>query len=261
MGRRIERNDQDGATLILALVFIVVLGLVIGVLTSLAGTNLTDTVQLQGQRGIEYAVGGVTDAEIQSLRYLNGAPAGNNSTGSYQQCSTFPSKISTYTTSSGLNVTEDRTQYTVTVPCAAFPASRTVPGVTITPGANTLTAAANQFSAADVGQLIQAVGVPAGTTISAVASATSATMSANATSSACPTGQTSCTQSVILSTPPGQRLVLLRGCLGLNSGMNCAGGSPVVKAIVRFFDLTSGGSNKTGAGVTIQNWVVQGANH
>ena len=53
--------------------------------------------------------------------------------------------------------------------------------LTTTSGAPGVTAAAGTFSKRDVGRSITATGIPAGATLSAVASDTSATLSANAT--------------------------------------------------------------------------------
>lgn len=255
-----ETRDESGAVLVMALVFVVAMGLIIGVLTNLAGTNLTDTVQLQGQRGTEYAASGTTEAEIQALRYLGGAAGGNNGSSSPQVCQPFPAPPtgSGSTTSSGLTISEDATQYVVAAACQAFPAT-TIVSVNVQNLSSTITAAANTFSVADIGQMVEAVGIPAGATIIAVASDTSATLSVSAGATACPTASP-CAQSVTIATPVGQRIVLLRGCLGLNSGMNCAGGSPVVKAVVRYFDIGSDGKSHVGAGLTVQNWLVQAAN-
>lgn len=251
-------HDEEGSTLLLALIFVVVLGLIIGVLTGLAGTNLTDTVQLQGQRGIEYAAGGVVEAEIQTLRYLDAGNNGGNATSSGQYCVPFPAPTAPSTTSPGISITEDRTQYTVAAACSAFPGTALV-SVKVQNGSSTITAnSSNTFSTADVGQTVQAFGVPAGATITSVQSDTSATMSVLAGSTACPSASP-CTQTVTIATPFGQRIVLLQGCLGVNSGMSCAG-SPVVKAVIRYFDLGTDGKKHLGTGVTVQNWVVQGAN-
>ncbi|AYN58077.1 hypothetical protein PBI_JUDY_7 [Arthrobacter phage Judy] len=57
--------------------------------------------------------------------------------------------------------------------------------VTVTTASNTtITGAAGTFVASDVGRTITRAGIPAGTTITAVASGTSATISAAATTSA-----------------------------------------------------------------------------
>lgn len=256
---RIDPHDEQGSTLLLALIFVVVLGLIIGVLTGLAGTNLTDTVQLQGQRGIEYAASSVVEAEIQALRYLTTGNNGGNAQSTAQYCVPFPAPTAPSTTSPGMSITEDRTVYSsVTAACSAFPGTRLV-SVKVQNGSMTITAnSANTFSSADVGQIVVAFGVPAGATIVSVQSDTSATMSVAAGSTACPSA-TPCTQSVTIQTPVGQRIVLIQGCLNVNSGMNCTG-SPVVKAVVRYFDLGSDGKSHIGTGVTVQSWVVQGAN-
>jgi hypothetical protein len=70
----------------------------------------------------------------------------------------------------------------VAVVAGRGPESRSVT-VTKTSASAALTAPAGTFQSGDVGRTITGTGIPASTTITAVASATAATMSANATSS------------------------------------------------------------------------------
>ena len=62
-------SDEDGAILILALVFILLISLsVLGLLT-FGGTGIKNAASLQGQRDIEYAADGATTAAIEGVRY------------------------------------------------------------------------------------------------------------------------------------------------------------------------------------------------
>jgi hypothetical protein len=61
--------NQEGAILILALVFILLISFsVLGLLT-FGGTGITDATSLQGQRALQYAADGAVTASIQSVRY------------------------------------------------------------------------------------------------------------------------------------------------------------------------------------------------
>jgi hypothetical protein len=64
-----ERRDESGATLILALLFVIVTGVVGVALASLTSTNLTATSSFQTKRGLELAADGAVDAAIQNVRY------------------------------------------------------------------------------------------------------------------------------------------------------------------------------------------------
>ncbi|MFF3876003.1 hypothetical protein [Streptomyces sp. NPDC001978] len=58
--------------------------------------------------------------------------------------------------------------------------------ITTTSASTAITAGAGTFSAKDIGRTVTGTGISAGTTISAVASGTAATLSANATASGSP---------------------------------------------------------------------------
>jgi hypothetical protein len=63
------RDHEEGAILILALVFIIIISVsVLGLLT-FGGTGLTNTTSLKGQRSLEYAADGAVTAAIQAVRY------------------------------------------------------------------------------------------------------------------------------------------------------------------------------------------------
>jgi hypothetical protein len=64
-----SQRREEGAILLLALVFILLISLsVLGLLT-FGGTGIKDAASLQGQRSLEYAADGAVTAAIQSVRY------------------------------------------------------------------------------------------------------------------------------------------------------------------------------------------------
>ena len=64
-----EYRPEQGATLVLALVFVVAIGLLLLAIVSLTGTNLADTANLQNERALEYTADGAVDAAVQAARY------------------------------------------------------------------------------------------------------------------------------------------------------------------------------------------------
>jgi hypothetical protein len=84
-----SRRDESGATLILALVFIIIGSITVYALVGLSDTNLLNTTGYQAIRQVGYAADGVMDAAIQSVRYdatagtyLNACPSFPSATGS-----------------------------------------------------------------------------------------------------------------------------------------------------------------------------------
>jgi hypothetical protein len=73
-------RDESGAVLILALAFVLIVGLAIGALTALTSTNLKGAESLQQERAREYGADAAVEAAIQAVRY---APASTT-------CATFP---------------------------------------------------------------------------------------------------------------------------------------------------------------------------
>jgi len=63
-------QNEGGASLVLALVFMVVISLVLAALVSLAGTNLLNTSNLQGVRNVEYASDAAVEGAIQMARHI-----------------------------------------------------------------------------------------------------------------------------------------------------------------------------------------------
>jgi hypothetical protein len=73
-------KDEDGAILLLALIFVLILSLSIYGLVTFGGIGIKNTVNLKGQQSLEYAADGATEASIQAVRYSNYAwnyPLGN----------------------------------------------------------------------------------------------------------------------------------------------------------------------------------------
>jgi Tfp pilus assembly protein PilX len=68
---RPDRGGEEGAALIIALVFILTMGLLTGVLVTLASTNLMATTNLQAQRVGQYAADGALDVAVQTVRYMS----------------------------------------------------------------------------------------------------------------------------------------------------------------------------------------------
>ena len=66
---KLGRRDDTGASLILALVFVVVAALSVGGLLTFSGGALLDTAQLKAQRGLEYGADSATEIALQAVRY------------------------------------------------------------------------------------------------------------------------------------------------------------------------------------------------
>jgi hypothetical protein len=66
---RTESGDEAGAILVLALVFLLVAGGIIGSLVTWTSNDIINSVNLQGGRSLVYSAGGATDVAIQGARY------------------------------------------------------------------------------------------------------------------------------------------------------------------------------------------------
>ena len=69
MRLRIRTRGEEGAVLIIALVFIMSMGLLVGTLVTLTDTNLIATTSLNAQRSRQYAVEGALETAVQIVRY------------------------------------------------------------------------------------------------------------------------------------------------------------------------------------------------
>lgn len=66
---RVQRDDEAGAVLILALLFLVVIGLIVGAMASWTANDLGNTLTFQQARSSQYALSSATQVAIQSIRY------------------------------------------------------------------------------------------------------------------------------------------------------------------------------------------------
>lgn len=72
LGEKIQKNgarDEAGAVLILALIFLVTVGGVIGVLADWATNDLNNTTAFVSTRSLQYEASNATELAIQSIRY------------------------------------------------------------------------------------------------------------------------------------------------------------------------------------------------
>jgi len=64
----VRERGEEGASLIIALIFVVATAIVVVALVNLTGTNLINTANLQNERSVEYASDAVVDGTIQVVR-------------------------------------------------------------------------------------------------------------------------------------------------------------------------------------------------
>jgi hypothetical protein len=64
-----QRNDERGSSLILALIYIVAIGMIVGALADWAMNDLTNTTHFQNANSLDNAISGATEVAIQSIRY------------------------------------------------------------------------------------------------------------------------------------------------------------------------------------------------
>ncbi|MGD0255653.1 MAG: hypothetical protein ABSB99_08910 [Acidimicrobiales bacterium] len=97
-----HQHGEDGASLILALVFMVVMSLLLLGLLELTGTALVNTYNLKSQRSLEYAADGAADIAVQNVRYSD-----NPYSASSTNC--LPGSVSSITLN-GVSMSVDCTQ-------------------------------------------------------------------------------------------------------------------------------------------------------
>lgn len=68
-GPRRPRRGDDGAIIVLALVYVLIVSLTVGALISWVMNDLTNTTNFQNSSSLRYATTSATDAAIQSIRY------------------------------------------------------------------------------------------------------------------------------------------------------------------------------------------------
>jgi hypothetical protein len=69
--RRFHRVDEAGATLVLALVFMIVVALVLLALVTFSGNGILNTSNLLQQQSLEYRSAGAVEVAIQTVRYTD----------------------------------------------------------------------------------------------------------------------------------------------------------------------------------------------
>jgi Tfp pilus assembly protein PilX len=104
MTRRTKIRGDDGAVLVLALIFMIVIALVLVGVVTLSGNALVNTSNLLNQQSLEYRSQGAMQVAIQTVRYSNtnfanssscflsatGIQVGTNSPPVYVDCVTVP---------------------------------------------------------------------------------------------------------------------------------------------------------------------------
>jgi hypothetical protein len=68
-GRRRDTRDEAGAVLILALVFVLAIGLTVVSLANMATNDTLNSTNLTAQRSVEYAADGAASIAVQNVRY------------------------------------------------------------------------------------------------------------------------------------------------------------------------------------------------
>jgi hypothetical protein len=78
---KVNRLDQTGSVLILALVYILSVGLIVGAIATWAMNDLNNTTKFRAARSLQYAASGAMEVAIHSIRYNPqlGTIAGGNS--------------------------------------------------------------------------------------------------------------------------------------------------------------------------------------
>jgi hypothetical protein len=89
-------RDESGAVLILALIFLLVIGLIVGGLASWTSNSLKNSVNFQEARSVQYALSSATQVAISNIRYtplLNSNQTLNASPPSYCWGTSAPSEL------------------------------------------------------------------------------------------------------------------------------------------------------------------------
>ena len=68
-GQPLRARDDAGAVLVLALMFLVVIGVIVGALASWTANSLTNSVHFQADRSAQYALSSTSQLAIQNIRY------------------------------------------------------------------------------------------------------------------------------------------------------------------------------------------------
>jgi hypothetical protein len=108
-----ESNDERGAVLILALVYLVSIGLVVTALASWASNDLNNTTTFNTSSELHYALSSATNTAIQSIRY---SPQPSSFTPTQKQATPLGNCWPPTTSNSTLTINT----YSVTVWCSTF---------------------------------------------------------------------------------------------------------------------------------------------
>lgn len=218
----LRRRDENGAVLLIAILFLAVGSLLVVSLGNLSGTNLLNTSVLQAQRTFEYAADAGMDGALQSVRY-------------HGSCETFPTAAGTFKVSN----------YYVAVSCTGTQMT----GATV--NGTALTISTGSFVPADVGQQVYDPKILGGfTTIASYVSPTQMTLVAGAIGS----------DSNAVVGNSFERLDLLTACVSTSSISSCPTSQAVITAVVDFKDTDSSGNpGQTGFNMTILSWTVNTA--
>ena len=227
--RRFRNRDESGATLLLALVFLIIGSFVVVALVSESGTNLIDTNSLVSSRSQEYAADAGMDAAIQQSRYHNGP------------CQNYPNTNTSLQLSSGVYVL---------VLCSGTPLTNLSVAAA---GTNVdMTAPVGEyFVPADVGQPVFGTNIPLNATVASYVNSTKVKVS-SATGASANAGVGT----------GGQRLVGLWACVKSVSfaSASCSPSSALLSASVLYTDTDSNGADVLGDNATVLSWVVSTSN-
>lgn len=221
-------GSEEGAILLVALLFITIGSLVVVSLANLSGTNLLNTSAVQAQRNAEYAADAATDSAIQAVRY-------------HGSCESFPP-------SGSFSIDG----YNVFVSCTGTPMS----GASIS-GTKLVPPSGATFVPEDVGLQVYDQYLPNGGFSTVTAYNTSDGTLTVAAAASQPDN------SALLGTPL-QRTVLLSACASTTSTTTiktCAPGNAVVTAVVLYYDTDAAGNPTPGGyNTVVQRWDVNSAN-
>ena len=130
--RRPRPRDESGATLVLALLFLVVVGTIVGAMASWTANSLTDEVVFQNARSAQAALNSATQIAIQNIRYTP-LMSPNSTLGTDETLNASPPEYCWGTGPGSVQSFPQDQNYTVAVWCstALNPSSSTTRTVTI----------------------------------------------------------------------------------------------------------------------------------
>ena len=263
LSQRRAEADDTGASLILALIFLIVAALTLTALVSFAGTGLLDTAGFTSQRGLQYGADGAVEIAIQHVRYQAAA---------YTTLANCLGSAATTTSAVQLSEFQVTAQYRVYCDGVTYPdvptfsKTATVTGTTVTTS-RLFTVTHTSW----VGYGLSVVGTST-STISTVVSETTAAHTVQVT----PAVQMGPSSTIELLAPY-QRLVTFYACRVATCTvltthtvrtMTPTPKKLLVKAVVGFGDLASTGTDECNTSTTtscgesyvVTGWTVSSAN-